>query len=73
MGPDLTRKVLGRLRRECGWFTRLTLPPCTECGTVVVGPSWQKRHRGCVRAFKTRQHAALREITRLGEELGYDA
>ncbi len=28
---------------------------------------------GDLRAFKTRQHAALREITRLGEELGYDA
>ena len=49
--------------------------------SAEVAPStygWEIQARGLrvrvgdLRAFQTRQRAALRELTRIGEELGYD-
>ena len=41
---------LRAIRRAGGWYCRLTLVPCTECGLPVAGPARRTAHVGCRRA-----------------------
>src|SRR6266487_3844369 len=54
----LTREPVGwhlrRFRRAGGWYCELKLPPCTECGRPVIGPSKCITHVACVPARKAR-------------------
>lgn len=58
-------RAVQRFRRAGGWCTPLKLPPCTECGEVVVGPPKRVRHPACEQAYKARwvrdRRAKLRE------------
>ena len=48
-------QAVWRMRRAGGWFCRLTLVPCSECGLPVAGPPGRTAHRACARAKAARQ------------------
>ena len=49
------------IRRADGWYSPLKLPPGTECGHPVVGPSKQKAHAACMPARRARWAREERE------------